>query len=154
MEEQSDPEQSSRNSIPTGTGDGKDVPDHETVGTELGASRSMKTSQKKRLLGGIKKTKALWEKWYKTIKEEKLQSNKDVTVQCIDFREATTSDVHAVLRHAPADLRGGTLLQHLRVLVATVAYEEKPASLSTDTPRSQVSGLSRLHTYCYGNELT
>ena len=65
MEEQSDPEQSSRNSIPTGTGDGKDVPDHETLGTELGASRSMKTGQKKRLLGGIKKTKVLWEKWYK-----------------------------------------------------------------------------------------
>ena len=34
-----------------------------------------------------------------------------------------TSDVHAVLRHAPADLQGGTLL---RVLVATVAYQENP----------------------------
>ena len=54
------PEQSDRNSIPTGTGDGEDVPDHETVGGELGASRSMKTGQKKRLLGGIKKTKTLW----------------------------------------------------------------------------------------------
>ena len=31
-----------------------------------------------------------------------------------------------MLRHAPADLRGGTLLQHLRVLVATVAYQENP----------------------------
>ena len=40
------PEQSDRNSIPTGTGDGEDVPDHETVGGELGTSRSMKTSQK------------------------------------------------------------------------------------------------------------
>ena len=49
------PEQSDRNSIPTGTGDGEDVPDHETVGGELGASRSMKTGQKKRLLGGIKR---------------------------------------------------------------------------------------------------
>ena len=32
--------------------------------------------------------------------------------------------MHAVLRHAPADLRGGTLLQHPRVLVAIVAYQE------------------------------
>ena len=55
------PEQSGRNSIPTGTGDGEDVPDDETVGGEVGASRSMKTGQKKRLLGGIKKTKTLWE---------------------------------------------------------------------------------------------
>ena len=73
----------------------------------------------------IKKTKALWEKRYETIKEEeKPQSNKDVTVQCIDFCEATTSKVHAVLRHVPPDLRGGTLLQHPRVLVATVTYHE------------------------------
>ena len=34
--------------------------------------------------------------------------------------------MHAVLRHAPADMRGGTLLQHPRVLVATVAYQENP----------------------------
>ena len=69
----------------------------------------------------------MWERWYEAIKEEeKLQSNKDVTVQYIDFYEATTSEVHAVLRHAPADLRGGTLLQHLRFLVATVAYQENP----------------------------
>ena len=42
------------------------------------------------------------------------------------FCEATASEVHAVLRHAPADLRGGTLLQHPSVLVATVAYQENP----------------------------
>ena len=60
------PEQSDRNSISTGTGDGEDVFHHETVGGELGASRSMKTGQKNRLLGGIKKTKTLWEKWYET----------------------------------------------------------------------------------------
>ena len=87
----------------------------------------LKTGLKKRLLGGIKKTKTLWEKWYETIdEEEKLESNKVVTVQCIDFCEVATSDVHAVLRHAPADLRGGTLLQQPRVLVATVAYQENP----------------------------
>ena len=83
--------------------------------------------------------------------EEKLLSNKDVTIQCIDFCEVTTSDVHAVLRHAPADLRGGTLLQHPRVLVATVAHQEKPTSLSTDTPCSQVSGLSRCIHIATGN---
>ena len=99
----------------------------------------MKTGQKKRLLGGIKKTKTLWEKWYETIKEEeKLQSNKDVTVQCIDFCEVTTSDVHAVLRHAPAyppatpPCSGGNC-----------GMSAKPTSLSTDTPCSQVPGLSR-----------
>ena len=41
----------------------------------------MKTGQKKRLLGGIKKTKPVWERWYEAIKEEeKLQSNKDITL--------------------------------------------------------------------------
>ena len=77
----------------------------------------MKTGQKKR-----------WERWCEAIEEEeeKLQSNKDVKEQCIDFCEAATSEVPAVLRHAPADLQGDTLLQHLRVLVATVAYQEKP----------------------------
>ena len=44
----------------------------------------MKTGQKKRLLGGIKKTKTLCEKWYETIKEEeKLQSNKDVSYNTV-----------------------------------------------------------------------
>ena len=78
-------------------------PDQETVGGELGTSRSMRTGQKKRLLGGIKKRqKAMWERWYEAILEkEKLQSNKDITMQCIDFCEATTSKVHAVLQHAP-----------------------------------------------------
>ena len=53
----------------------------------------MKTGQKKRLLGGIKKTKTTWERWYVAIKEEeKLQSN-NVTVQCIDFCEATNTHV-------------------------------------------------------------
>ena len=41
---------------PTGTGDGKDAADHEIIGGEIRASRSMKTGQKRRLLGGIKKT--------------------------------------------------------------------------------------------------
>ena len=34
--------------------------------------------------------------------------------------------MHAVLRHAPADLQRGTLLQHSGVLVATLAYQENP----------------------------
>ena len=113
----SSPEQSGRSSIPSGTGDGENVPDQETVGGELGTSRSMRTGQKKRLLGGIKKAKTLWERWYEAIKEEeKLQNNKDVKVQCIDFCEATTADAHAVLRHAPADLRGEVPYILLRVL--------------------------------------
>ena len=58
----------------------------------------------------------MWERWNEAIKEEeKLQSKKDISVQCIDFFEATTSKVHAVLQHAPSDLRGGTFLQHTRV---------------------------------------
>ena len=66
----------------------------------------------------------MWERWYEAIlKEEKLQSNKDITVQCIDICEATTSKVYAVLQHA-FDLREGTFQQHPRVLVATVDYQE------------------------------
>ena len=69
----------------------------------------------------------MWERWYEANKvEEKLQSNKDITAECIDLSEATTSEVHAVPRYAPANLRGGTLLQHPHVLVATVAYQENP----------------------------
>ena len=51
------PEQSDRNSIPTGTDDGKDAPDHEIIGGELGASRSMKTGQKKKFAGRHQKDK-------------------------------------------------------------------------------------------------
>ena len=86
----------------------------------------MKTGQTKRLLGGITKTKTMWETWYEAIKEEKLQGNEDITIQCIDFCEATTSKVHAVLQHVPSDFRGGAFLQHPRVLVATVDYQEDP----------------------------
>ena len=83
----------------------------------------MRTGQKKRLLGGIKRTKAMWERWYEAIlKKEKLQGSKDITVQCVDFCEAMTSKVHAVLQHAPFDLRGGTFRQHPR----TVDYQENP----------------------------
>ena len=78
----------------------------------------MKTGQKKRLLGGTKKTNVMCERWCEAIlEEEKLQGSKDITVQCIDFCEATTSKVHAVLQHATSDLRGRTFLQHPRVLV-------------------------------------
>ena len=62
---------------------------------------------RKTLLDDIKKTKTMWEKRCETIKEEeKLQSNKDDAVQCIDFCEVTTSDVHAIL----FVLRGGILV--------------------------------------------
>ena len=44
----------------------------------------------------------------------------------VDFCEAMTSKVHAVLQHASFDLRRRTFRQHPRVLVATVDYQEKP----------------------------
>ena len=79
-------------SMPSGTGGGGNVPDKETVGGEPGASRSMMTGKSKRLLGGISKTKTMWGRWYETtMEEEKLQRNKDIAVQCIDFCEVTTS---------------------------------------------------------------
>ena len=49
----------------------------------------------------------MWERWNEAIlEEEKLQGSKDITVQRVDFCEAMTSKVHAVLQHAPFDLRG------------------------------------------------
>ena len=97
------------------------------LGGESGAIRARKMGQKKRLLVGIKRTRTMWGKTVRAVnEEERLQNSKDITAQCIDVCEATTSEVHAVLRHAPADLRGGTLLQHPRVLVATVACQENP----------------------------
>ena len=117
-------EEGNRNRIPGGTSNGGDGTDQETVGGELGTSRSMTASQKKRLLGGIRRTKAMWEKWYEAILEEaKLQ---DIRIRYVDFCEATTSKVHAVLQHAPFDLPGGTFRQLPRVLVATVDHQEKP----------------------------
>ena len=71
----------------------------------------------------------MWERWYEAIKEEKrLQSKKDITVQCIDFCENTTAKVQAVPQRAPPDLRGGTSLQHPRVLVETLCFQENPHS--------------------------
>ena len=83
----------------------------------------------------------MWEKWYEAIlEEEKLQ---DIRVQCVDFCEAMTSKVHAVLQHAPFDLRGGTFRQHPRFLVATVDYQGKTTPLHADTPCCHVPGFSR-----------
>ena len=58
--------------------------------------------------------------------EERLQSNKDITVQCIDFCEVTTTKVHAMLQRVTSDLRGGTFRRHRRVMVATLCFQEKP----------------------------
>ena len=65
-----------------------------------------------RLLGGVKKAMTMWGQMVRkpSRRRRNFRSNKDVTVQCIDFCEATTSEVHAVLRYAPA----------------TVAYQENP----------------------------
>ena len=58
--------------------------------------------------------------------KDKLQSKKDITVQCIDFCEITTTEVHAVSQRVPSELRGGTFRQHLCVLVATLCFQENP----------------------------
>ena len=58
----SSPEQSNRTRIPRGTGNGGDGTDQETVGGELGTSQSLTAGQKMRLLGGIRRTQAMWEK--------------------------------------------------------------------------------------------
>lgn len=82
----------------------------------------------------------MWEKWYEVIQEEeKLQ---DIRIQCVDFCEAMTSKVRAALQHAPSDLRGETFLQHTRVLVATVGYQEKP-HLCMQTLHAAVFQVSR-----------
>ena len=60
----SSPEQSNRSSIPGETSSGGDGTDHETVGGELRTSQSMTAGQKKRLLGSIRRTKAMCGKWY------------------------------------------------------------------------------------------
>ena len=96
------------------------------------------------LVGGIKRTRTMWEKLYEAVnEEERLQNSKGITVQCIDFCEATTAKVHAVFRLAPADSRGGTLLQHPLCSGGNCGIPRKPTSLPTDPPCSQVPGLSR-----------
>ena len=51
---------------------------------------------------------------------------KVITIQCIDFCEVTTAEVHAVLQRVASDLRGGTFRQHPRALVATLCFQENP----------------------------
>ena len=86
----------------------------------------------------------MWERWYEALlEEEKPLDSKDVTVQCVDFCEAVTSKVHAVLQHAPFDLRRGTFLQHPRVLVAAVEYQEKPHLCVQILHAAMFPGLSR-----------
>ena len=86
----------------------------------------MKTGQKKRLLGGIKKDK---DPMGKTVRN--YQGGGETTEQQGRHSSASISVRLPRLMcmrswHAPADLRGGALLQHPRVLVATVAYQENP----------------------------
>ena len=54
----SSPEQSNRSRIPGGTSTGGDGTDQETVGGELGTSRSMTARQRKRLLRTIRRLKS------------------------------------------------------------------------------------------------
>ena len=86
----------------------------------------MKTGQKKRLLGGIKE-KNMWKSWRQAIeKEERLQSKKDITIQCIDFCEVTTAKVHAVLQHAPSDLQGTTFFNTRVFWWQLFCFQENP----------------------------
>ena len=130
------PEQSDRNIIPTGTGGGEDVPDHETVGGKLGASRSMKTGQKKRLLGGNKKTKTQREKRnYRATRTSQYSASISVRLphlMCMRFRGTQLPTCEEV----PSCNTSVFWWQ-------TVADRENPTSLSTDPPCSQVPGLSR-----------
>ena len=85
---------------------------------------------------------------YKTTKEEeKQQGSKDVTTQCIDFCEVTTSDVHAVLRHAPADLRGGTLLQHPLFSGGNCRLQRKSTHLCMQILHAAMFHVFEVHTY-------
>ena len=84
--------------------------------------------------------------WSQPVNEDRSEE----TFAGIDFCEATTSEVHAVLRQAPADLRGGTLLQHPRVLVATMAYQENPHLSACRSSMQPGSKSFEVHTYCCG----
>ena len=59
----SSPEQSNRSRFPGGTCNRGDGTDKETFGGELGASQSMRAGQKRRLLGDIRRTRAMWKRW-------------------------------------------------------------------------------------------
>ena len=107
----------------------------------------MKTGQKT-LAWPHQKDKDLWERWYEVIEEEeKIQSNKDVTVQCIDFCEVTTSDVHAVFEARSCRLARRYTPATSPCSGGNCGISGKPTSLPTDPPCSQVPGLSRcIHT--------
>ena len=92
----------------------------------------MKTGQKKRLLGR--------ERWFEAIKEEEtLQRKKDITVQCVDVCEATTSKMHAVLlRLAKRNLPTTSMCSGGNCWIP-----RKPTPLPADTPCCHVPGLSR-----------
>ena len=115
---------------PSARRDRRDGQDQKPDGSEPEVNQSMKTGQKKRQLSNIKKTKTMWRRWNEAIEEEeeeeRLQSKKDITVQCIEFCEVTTAKVHAVLHRALSDLRGRKFSQHPRVRVATLCFRENP----------------------------
>ena len=64
---------------------------------------------------------------YEAIKEEeKLRATRTSQFSASISVRPPRQKVRAVLQHDPSDLRGGTFLQHPRVLVATVGYQENP----------------------------
>ena len=75
------------------------------MGANLESAHRRKTGHEERLLCSIKTT--ICGKRHEAVEEEeRLQSNKDVTVQRIGFCELTTTKVHAVSRRVPSERRG------------------------------------------------
>ena len=92
------------------------------------------------LTGWYQKDKKM-EKMYHTIDEEERFQSTRTSVQCIDFLEVTTAKVQSVSQRVPSDLRGGTVRQHLRVLVAALC-SRKPTLKLTNPPCCHVPGPS------------
>ena len=133
------PAQSDRNSIPTGTGDGEDVPDHETVGGEVGASRSMKTGQKKTLAEWHQKGKDPMGKMSRNCQGggEKPQSKKNV-LMCILFRGTLLLTCEEVPSCSTPVFWWH--LWHIRKThISVYGYSMQPGFRSFE-----------VHTYCYG----
>ena len=122
--------QSGRISMPVGRTCGRNRQAQEPDGSESGLSRSLKTGQRKRLLGKIKITQKVWAKWNEASEERERQGKRSHHSPVHRFCEVTTTRVRAVLQRAPTDLRGGTFRQHSRVLVATLRFQVNPLTSS------------------------
>ena len=102
----------------------------------------MKTSPKKRLLGGIKKKKICGKDCPRPSRRRR-----DSRATRSSQSSVSITKVHAVLQRVPSVLRGGTCRQHPRVLVETLCFSRRPTQKLTNPPCCHVLGLSRcIHT--------